>query len=156
MSSRIKTERQFNIPKAPARRRVPERRLKDPAFVSWLHRLECAVSGARDGLEASHVIMGRNRMGVKEDDSLCVPLRRDLHQGSNEALHHLTEPVFWNRHGIDVLSLARDLYALFKTGKATEALGRQIIRAHRAMGELRRNAGIAIFDEKFDPRKETP
>lgn len=149
----IAKPKQFMIPKAPPKRKM-DRRLKDKPYMAWLHKLECAVSGG-DGerLTVQHIMAGRESFGKKEDDSVSVPLMGGLHlyQYGKDTLEYLTERVFWNRHGIDALALARDLRNCFERyGDCYGSVltGKDIIRAHRQMGSARIRWGIKVFDER--------
>lgn len=59
------------LPKAPAKRKIA-RRLHDKPYLAFLHELPCCVSGVTNDVIAHHITIGRERMGVKEDDSLAL------------------------------------------------------------------------------------
>ena len=136
------------LAKKPARRRRPLHQGKDPGYLAFLHTLECCVTGVKTDLEAHHPTVGRNRMGRKEDDATAVPLARCMHSDQYPDGLHRGERAFWNRYGIDPESLAADLYALFLAYGAAPASGHRIIRAHRALGQVRKELGVKVFDEK--------
>lgn len=152
MAGTLRHEPRFNMPKAPPKRKA-DRRLKDPAYMKWLHQLECAVTGGEgERLTVQHIMAGRESYGKKEDDSVCVPLTVDmhLHDYGPESLERLGERVFWNRHGIDALALARDLrtcYEAYGSSHGSIITGKEIIRAHRQMGSARVRWGIKVFEE---------
>lgn len=132
------------LAKAPEKRKA-ERRLRDPAYLAWLHELCCTVGGTKDDLIAHHVTVGRGRMGVKEDDSLAIPLSSRWHNDFPDSLHMLGERNFWTRWGIDPFPLARDLYSLFRLGGSQRA-GNEVLFAHRAMGSMRVRHAIKVFE----------
>ena len=136
------------LTKKPARPMRGSRRGKDHKYLAFLHQLECCVTGVKSDLEAHHPTVNRNRMGRKADDATAVPLTRAMHSDQYPDGLHNGERAFWNRHGIDPEALAQDLYALFEAHGPAIASGHKIVRAHRQMGQMRKEIGIKIFDEK--------
>lgn len=146
MSFRIAPLSQGPIPKAPEKRNVP-RRLHDRAYLAYLHTLPCCVSGTTNDVIAHHITIGRGRMGVKEDDSLALPLSSQWHNDWPESLHAVGESAFWRRWRVEPFALAADLYALFKTHGAVETSGRALIAAHRSLAQRRVEIGVPLFLE---------
>ena len=134
----------------PIPKRLPKRptvrRHRDPAYLEWLHHLPCIVSTQSHSVIAHHITIGRNRMGVKEDDSLCVPLASQLHDQHPGALHVVGERSFWNRWGINPFDVARDLYAAFQAG-AMPASCTVFLHGYRHLGTARLQSGLKVFDD---------
>ena len=132
--------------------KAPEKRKRDwgvrsKEHMAYLHSLECAVTGMTNDLTVQHIMAGRETYGKKEDDNWTVPLGRTLHlHDYPDSLEKLGERNFWNRHGIDALALARDLWTLRETHGPVIAAGHEIIRAHRMLGQIRVRQGIKVFE----------
>ena len=152
MPSRLAPQISGPLPKAPPKRKM-DRRLKDPAYMKWLHELPCVLTGQRERLTVHHVMAGRESYGKKEDDSVCVPLIAELHMHDfgPGSLERIGERRFWNGWALDPLALARDLRTCFETYGHTQgsiATGKEIIRAHREMASARKRWGIKIYEER--------
>lgn len=152
MPSRLAPLTSGPMPKAPPKRKQ-DRRLKDPAYLKWLHELPCVITGQRDRLTVHHVMAGRESYGKKEDDSICVPIIAELHMHDfgKESLERIGERRFWNDWGMDVLALARDLRACFEVHGNTQgsiATGNEIIRAHRQLASARKRWGVKVFEKR--------
>ncbi len=90
-------------------------RLYDPAFLAWLRKRPCIISG-RTPVEACHIRMGNPALGKvaagmqeKPSDFWCVPLHPDLHREQ----HSMNEEAFWKKYGINPFIAALRLYAEF-------------------------------------------
>lgn len=146
MAFRIAPLTKGSLPKAPAKRNVP-RRLHDRAYLAFLHELPCCVSGTANDVIAHHITIGRGRLGVKEDDSLAIPLSSQWHNDWPESLHMVGEVAFWRRWKIEPFALAADLYALFKTHGPVSISGAHLISAHRRLAQRRVEIGVPLFFE---------
>lgn len=135
------------IPKAPMKRPAADRRLRDKDYLSFLHRLPCCVSGVTSDVIAHHLTIGRGRMGVKEDDSLALPLNTALHDQHDRALHVVGEKNFWRRWSIEPFWLCEDLYTLYQQKGPVIGSACQLIDAHRHLAQARIRAGLKLFDE---------
>lgn len=147
MMGRIANFIEGPIPKAPAKRPVV-RRERDKDYLGWLHRLPCVVSGVTNDVIAHHLTIGRGRMGVKEDDSLALPLAAYLHDQHSDALHVIGERNFWNRWGFEPFDLCRDLRAFYEQHEGRIAGAGTIIQGHRYLAQRRVDAGLKLFDER--------
>lgn len=132
------------IPKDRAKRQQQPRRLHEKGYLQYLHQLPCVVSGVTNDVIAHHLRMGRFRMGVKEDDSLAIPLTNYMH----DELHKGSEYAFWNRWGFEPFDLCRDLYAVFLQCGPSVPAGNAIIYAHRALAQQRAACSLKLFDVK--------
>jgi len=136
------------LPKAPPKRKA-DRRLQDKAYLNFLHHLPCCVSGVRDNVIAHHLTIGRGRMGVKEDDSLALPLSNVLHDQHPGALHVVGEKKFWGRWAIAPFDLCRDLYDLYEQKGPNVPAAVTLLHGHRLMAQKRIEAGLKLFDERI-------
>lgn len=148
MSARIKPLSEGPQPKAP-KKRPSERRMRDKNYLGFLHELPCCVSGRSEGVIAHHLTIGRGRMGVKEDDSLALPLHHTLHDQHPGALHVVGEENFWNRLGINPFDLCRDLFDLYQQRGPAHRQAMQLLYGHRSLGEVRKLAGLISFYDRF-------
>ncbi|MCK5746793.1 MAG: DUF968 domain-containing protein [Oricola sp.] len=148
MAARLKSDAPaFMLPKAPPKRKV-ERRMRDKDYLSFLHRLPCCVSGAYGDVIAHHITMGRGRMGVKEDDSLALPLSNTLHDQHSNALHVVSERVFWTRWAINPFDLCRDLCDLYEQQGPNVPAAVALLHGHRLVAQKRLEAGLKLFPGK--------
>lgn len=119
----------------PDRARKPRRergRQEDAAHLALIRKLPCLVGG--DGpVEAAHVrmsaaAMGKRNAGIgqKPDDCWTVPLsaakHREQHAEGNEAW-------FWERHGVNPLLVAQQLYGVSVALRASREPEDAILRA---------------------------
>lgn len=145
--ARIATPPQYSIPKAPPKRQ-PVRRERDKDYLSFLHRLPCCVSGVYGDVIAHHITMGRGRMGVKEDDSLALPLANMLHDQHSNALHVIGERNFWSRWGYSPFDLCRDLYDLYQQQGPNVPAAVTLLNGHRLLAQKRIEAGLKLFPKE--------
>ena len=154
MAFRLAPLSQGPLAKAPEKRKTAWG-VRSREHLAFLHRLECCVTGTTNDLTVQHIMAGRESYGKKEDDNWTVPLARSLHlHDYPDSLEKLGERNFWNRHGIDALALARDLWTLRETHGPLSAAGHEIIRAHRMIAQIRVRQGIKVFDPKFNGNVE--
>lgn len=147
MAFRLKPMTEGPIPKAPAKRPTV-RRERDKDYLGFLHRLPCCVSGVQSDVIAHHITVGRGRMGVKEDDSLALPLHNAMHDQHPGALHVVGERNFWTRWGINPFDVTRDLYDLYEQQGPNVPAAVAILHGHRLMGQKRIEAGLKVFHVK--------
>ena len=144
--------KEYNAPKVPDRR-ASDRRLIDPAYKEWLSGLPCCVT-LREPVHVHHLTIGRNRMGVKADDNLCVPLSPGMHNQGPEALHEIGETNFWRQHGIEPFNLAYSLYRIFHEHSADERYARAVIGSTRELGIASLEWGFALFPDVSNTKEE--
>jgi hypothetical protein len=118
MSFRIAREQTFGIPKAPKKRPKVDpdaRKLKDHLHI--VHALPCVVCGSRERIEAAHLRMadierGKDytAKGKKPSDKWITPLCARHHREGPDAQHNGSERAFWERHGIDPITLCQRLW----------------------------------------------
>lgn len=120
----------------------------DRNYLIWLRSLQCVVTGVQSDLVAHHLWIGRERAGVKDDDSLALPLHEYMHDNSNHSLHFLGEREFWTKYGINPFWLCDDLYALYLAQGPVIAAGNRLIRMHRDMAQMRIENGVKVFEAR--------
>ena len=106
-------------PKAP-------KRIVDKDHVSFLHDLECCLSGVRSQIIVHHLLRCPSRQGKRSGDNHTVPMTDALHK----RLHDIEgdELAIFARYGInDPVALAEALYA--NTGDHSKCI--QIIQEAR-------------------------
>lgn len=117
---------------------APKRRAaKKPAYLEFLHRLPCAVTG-RYGVQAAHLSFpspmhghhGRGR-GTKAPDVFALPLAPDEHAKQ----HGMNERAYWENVGIKPHDLALCLWALFSMYDEDEAIERCTARIRAGIEE---------------------
>ena len=146
MGGRIANFSKGPLPKAPEKRKVA-RRLHDRPYLAFLHTLPCCISGTTNDVIAHHITIGRGRMGVKEDDSLALPLSAQWHNDFPQSLHAVGEKNFWRRWGVDPFALASDLYGLFQQRGQAKREAFVLIAGHRALAQRRIEIGLKLFSE---------
>lgn len=89
-------------------------RIRDEKHLAFIRTLPSVISG-RYGCEACHVRYGdpmyrkkRTGKGQKPDDCWAVPMLPEEHREQ----HAGSEVNFWNRHRLDPLAIAQQLYAV--------------------------------------------
>lgn len=96
---------------------------KDKKYLSWIHELQCPVTGREgEGVQAAHVRMGDMSYGKlqsgkaqKPDDYFCLPLWHEEHARQ----HSMNEEAYWRQVGIDPLLLCCKLRMVYpNTDKA--------------------------------------
>lgn len=105
---------------------------KEPAYLNWLHKLPCAVTG-RHPVEAAHVSFaspwhghyGRAK-GTKAPDQFAVPLAPHMHASQ----HEVGEKKFWHEWQIDPHQLALTLWAIYSMYDEAEATERATARIY--------------------------
>lgn len=81
-------------------------RKRSPAHRAWIRGFACCACGAETAIECAHVRRaGNSGMGVKPSDAFTVSLCRDCHAES-----HRGEKTFEQKHGIDLMKIARLFY----------------------------------------------
>lgn len=90
-------------------------RVHDRAHLAFIRRLPCVCCGAAAPNDAAHLRMAaadrgkpHTGMGRKPDDCWTLPACRICHT----VQHSGSEARFWSDHGIDPITLCRDLYAV--------------------------------------------
>lgn len=115
---------------------------KNSGYLSFVHRLPCAVSGQYRDIEAAHLSMGSTRYGhygrgkgSKAPDRWALPLSADQHRRQ----HTMNEQVFWAQAGIDPHLLALAIFGLWSDlGDDAEPFAAAIInQSLAAAGRLR-------------------
>ena len=114
------------------RQRQP--RVRDERHLRFIRTLACLATGRAEDVDAAHIRFSDMRFGKREtgkgerpDDKWTVPLSRDQHADQ----HRGSERKFWERHGIDPLRIAQELYSVSGDTEAGEA----IIRRARHLAE---------------------
>lgn len=99
------------------------------SHLAFLRTLPCCCCPADPCKEAAHIRFAsfihdkpETGIGRKPDDRDAVPLCRTCHQDGPQAQHKVGERVFWDRHHIDPVKLARALYALTGQDQAARKL----------------------------------
>lgn len=95
-------------------------RQHDEKHLAFIRTLPCVVSGVHVNVEAAHIrysdaTWGKVNPGTgkKPDDCWTIPLCAELHRlDPINSQHSMNEREFWERHGIDPLSVAHALYAI--------------------------------------------
>jgi len=106
-------------------------RQEDAAHLALIRKLPSLLGG--DGpVEAAHIRMSeaafgkRNPgLGQKPDDAWAVPLSAEKHREQ----HAEDERWFWERHGINPLLIAQQLYGVSVALRASKAAEADIVRA---------------------------
>ncbi len=120
----------------PDRASKPRRergRQEDAAHLGLIRKLPCLITGERERVEAAHIrmsdaAMGKRNAGIgqKPDDCWVVPLaaskHREQHADGNEAW-------FWERHGINPLLVAQQLYGVSVALRSSREPEDAILRA---------------------------
>ena len=126
-------------------KKVKNREGKCPKFLSWQHKLCCCITLTLAGnytdqrrVDAHHIRLGLYALGMKNDDSMTVPLRHDFHTGYPQSLHTVGEENFWREHGINPVHLAEDLYQAFLE-VADPTVGRSIIRHYHFLSDIKKS-----------------
>lgn len=84
-----------------------ERGKRYPAHRAWVRSHHCCACGSASGLECAHVRIGTDGgMGIKPSDKWTISLCRDCHAEQ----HRIGEPIFEQRHGINMKALAEAFY----------------------------------------------
>lgn len=85
----------------------PKPRLKSTAHRDWVRSHHCSVPGCQlMPIEVAHINRASTRgMGQKSSDGQTVSLCREHHAES-----HRGERTFERKHGLDLMSLAREFY----------------------------------------------
>lgn len=84
-----------------------QKRIRDRAHLDFIKTLFCCVCGASP-CDPAHIRIGTIcGVGLKPNDSECVPLCRPCHEES-----HKGERTFWSKVKRDPLNLANALYVL--------------------------------------------
>ncbi len=110
---------------------------KDAKYLAWLHKLECCVTGiSSEDLEAHHIRVGLYSGGMKSPDKYAVPVIKEYHRVEYPNGLHNGERAFWNKHGVDPIMLAEELYRAFKAGSYPNT-GVELIRAHLILADIR-------------------
>lgn len=94
-------------------------RQRSEKHLAFIRSLPCLVSGSNFNVEAAHIrysdaAWGKINPGIqrKPDDCWTVPLSAAKHRLDPDSQHNGDEREFWERHGIDPLRIARDLWAI--------------------------------------------
>lgn len=114
----------FEIRKPPLAPSPKSKPVKRGAYLDFIRRLPCAVSGTRP-VEAAHLSTanpplghwGRGK-GSKVSDRWTLPLSPDAHIQQ----HRMNELGFWASHGIDPHVLALTLFGIWSDLDEDEAL----------------------------------
>jgi len=99
-------------------------RIHDAGFLSYTRRLPCCVGpvGCSGGIEAAHIRYGRRGaptgLGIKPNDSDCVPLCRGHHRDGPDAQHAGSERAWWVKRGLDPFAIAAANFADYQRGAA--------------------------------------
>lgn len=80
---------------------------RSPAHRAWVRGHHCSVPGCQSmPIECAHVRRANNSgMGFKPSDAFTLALCKDHHAES-----HRGEATFENKHGIDLMDLAREFF----------------------------------------------
>ena len=113
------------------RQRQP--RIRDERHLKWLRKLQCAVTGRQEGIEAAHVrygdhLLGKRPTGYGErpDDRWALPLHHSEHRAQHA---YGDERGWWRLQGIEPLAVALALYEVSGDDEA----GETILRNARAL-----------------------
>ncbi len=99
----------------PASRVTPQRLTQLPrpgvnhAYVRFVRRQPCCVSGQTWNIEAAHT--GPRGLGTKANDLDCIPLARQFHQFGPNSYHVLGRTRFERFHKISIPDVIRELQA---------------------------------------------
>ena len=116
--------------KTPAEKRPG----KHPEYLEKIRQLPCCVASEKcEGpVEAHHLkAMVKRGMGMKSDDRWAVPLCHYHHHQGVERAGSKNEISWFQKRGVDALTLAN---ALWKSRHDLEAM-KAVLQAHRATGE---------------------
>lgn len=112
------------------RQRQPRER--DKSHLEYVSKLPCVITG-RGPVQVCHIRFPsiaydkrQTGKGEKPDDRWVLPMIPEMHAEQ----HSGNEEVFWERHGIDPLAVAKLLYAC--SGNIQEGL--KVIRMARRLG----------------------
>lgn len=118
----------------PGRARKPHRergRQEDAEHLALIRRCPCLLTGERERIEAAHIRMSdaaigkvNSGMGQKPDDCWVVPLSAAKHREQHEG----NERWFWERHGINPLLIAQQLYGISSALRASREPEEEIVR----------------------------
>lgn len=89
---------------------------KNRGYLSFIHSLPCAVSGARSDIQAAHLSFASPKHGhygrgksSKAPDRWALPLSSEEHSRQ----HDMNEAAYWARAGIDPHILALTIFGLW-------------------------------------------
>lgn len=112
-------------------------RVSDDAYLAFVRRLPCIITGREDNTQAAHVRFGSMEhgkrptgAGEKPSDRWAVPLHIEQHILGNKAQHARGEARWWQSHNIDPLVVAALLYGAFRED-ANELAARAICQNSR-------------------------
>jgi len=94
--------------------------IRDEKHRRFIASLPCIVTGIEGSSQAAHIRKGLYAMGMKPDDSLCVPLTWWQHSKQ----HDIGEESFWSDYG--GINRAKDFAIRLFENTGDEIMAREI------------------------------